>query len=151
MYCKNCGKELVDGMKSCPFCNTLTNEKIPNQSNQIYHKPNNNTNITTNDASALAALIVLIILITLGYLGVKFVYNKFHADINVSESSYTKTTAEMLLNEWEENEAAFKDNYEGKYVSIYNAEIKNIDSNLIYIDIRRWLFIIIHDYMLSTE
>ena len=36
MYCRNCGKELVDGLEECPFCHYEVNENASSKKSKNY-------------------------------------------------------------------------------------------------------------------
>lgn len=71
MFCENCGKELLDGMTECPFCNTPTGEKLQNKTYTI-QKNNNASNM--NNANGCGSVLMIVIALILGFIGFKLFF-----------------------------------------------------------------------------
>lgn len=61
MYCKNCGKEIADGTKFCPFCGAAqAAEEVHAQENPAEQKPAGNGNQMDSHTTAVVGYITII-------------------------------------------------------------------------------------------
>lgn len=77
MYCRNCGKELVDGLDECPFCHCKVDLDIKARNGRTYTNSNENNSMysTASLLSAIVSFFVFpyilgIVAIILGIIGV---------------------------------------------------------------------------------
>ena len=162
-FCRKCGKELLDDSQFCDGCGTAVNEinsniQVNNQENYVTNnqpKENNvvypysqNTNEVkvdstknkeTNSVNVLVAFLVILFAGLFFYLAASgelniFNYEKEQEKIDTTGIDYQQITVDELMKKLEENPAAAKEEYKGKYLEI-TGKMDVIDSDLKYIGI----------------
>ena len=145
-YCSNCGNKIEQGIVFCPKCGK-----------QVNHTPIINTyeNVETRKQTPVWRIVLGTFLIIIGaiwalsgfleFAGVG-VLKKEKSD-NIKNIEYQSVTVDELENELENNAAAAKEKYNGKYLEI-KGRLDVIDSDLKYIGIysleNKWGLIGIH-------